>query len=142
MGVTLVPNSGSTVKNFQIVTAGSIFDDVACTIIQGTFASGNKLNDPNGCKTNYSGVLVSIRQGGFTLGKEDGTIFEFVFAKTSWDAFIDTTTPSVSCTKYTHTFSNGSWTATTETLTGVNIKGTVTRNTTGRINSFSFVEVV
>jgi hypothetical protein len=136
----LVPDQGSSVKAFQIVTSGSIFDENKCIFTQGIFSSG-KLNDPNGRVTNYSNVNVSIRQGGYQLGKEYGSILEYVFPKTLWDAFIDTTTPYVVSTRYTHTFNNGRYISTSETKNNVNIKAAVSKNLNNQIIAFSFSEI-
>jgi hypothetical protein len=139
-GLTLVPDKGSFVKAFQIVDTGSIFDENKFIFTQGVFSSG-KLNCPNGQVTNYSRASVSIRQGEYILGKENGNIVEYVFPKTDWDAFVDDTTPSISSTRYTHTFNNGSWVSTIDTTPGINIKATVAKNVANRFCAFSFAEV-
>lgn len=138
MAITMVPDAGSKIQNFQIVTAGSIFDDVKCLIIQGTFLKG-KLNGDVCFRTNYSSTDVSIRQGQFSAGLENGDILEYVFDLADWDKFFEDKS-SVSATRYKHMFANGVWQSTSETI-AKNISGTKVLNANDRMIKFTFVEV-
>src|SRR6185436_19644105 len=138
-GITLVPDQNSVIKGFQIVTTGSIFDENKSIFTQGVFSAG-KLNDTNGRVTNYSGPSVSIRQGGYLLGKENGDIMEYVFRQNLWNAFIDTTTPYILGTRYTHLFNTGTYISTSETKKNIKIKASIDKNQAGRFIAFSYIE--
>lgn len=141
MTVTFIPSPGSVFRNFQIVTDGSIFDDVTCLFKQGTWQSG-KLNGANCTLTNYIDITnVNIRVGVFTSGKENGAIYEYIFPKSDWLTFIATPVGGIDSTRYTRIYTNGILTSTSETITGKKIQGTITYNSAGNINGFSFIEI-
>jgi hypothetical protein len=137
MAITMIPDEGSTIKNFQIYESGSVFDSTAKTIKQGSFLSG-KLSGANCTTVNYSLPLITIRRGDFTAGKEDGAILEYVFDQANWDALFSDV--GISVTRYTHIFSSGVWQLTSATETKV-IKGTRTVNAKSILVAFSFSEV-
>lgn len=138
MPVTLVPDAGSKIQNFQIVTAGGIFNSNVFTITQGTFLKG-KLEGDNCFFTSYGGATISIRQGQFSTGQENGNIREYVFPKADWENLFVEGTP-ISVTRYTQVFAGGAWQSTSATVT-LNISGTRTYNSQGNMTSFKFVEV-
>lgn len=141
MVVTFIPNTekGGHFRNFQIVGEGSTFDENNGIFIQGFFERG-KLNVQDvGTVTKYLGDAVSIRQGSYRNGMEDGKIYEYVFAKSEWQTFIDGKV-SVSTEKYTQLFNNGIYVSTSATETK-QIIGKFTINAKGYIVGFEFSEL-
>lgn len=138
MPVTLVPDEGSIIKNFQIVNSGSIFDGNEKIITQGTFLKG-KLNGDNCILTRYGGEDISIRKGTFSNGLENGNIFEYVFLQAEWEKlFVNNS--HISVTRYTHVFANGVWHSTSATAT-VTITGTRVFNDKHYLVGFTFSEI-
>lgn len=136
-GVVIIPDNGSHSSNFQIVGSGSYLDGNVCVFSQGPFTSG-RLNG-NGCTlTNFSIDPVNIRVGSYVSGSPNGTILEYVFPLSEWDAF--STGTATTATRYTQVFSNGTWVSTSATDT-ITIQGTTTVNSRNFVNSFSFVEL-
>jgi hypothetical protein len=102
-------------KNGRLVGQGAYLNYNECIFRQGNFSNG-LINDINGIIINYSSSsYVNIRTGAFTNGAENGTILEYVFPKSMWDSFYAGN--NITSTRYTHTFSNGSWVSTTDTST-------------------------
>ena len=140
MPTTYIPDAGSIVKNFQIITKGGIFDSTACIFRQGTWNAG-KLNGPDCTITNYAdSTSVNIRTGPYSNNSPNGTVSEYVFPKSSWSVFITNPDAGVDCTRYTQVFTNGVFDSTTETV-DKKIKGLVTYNSKGYIIGFTFSEV-
>lgn len=138
MGIVLVPDPGSVIKNFQIVDSGSVYNGNTFIFYQGKFYAG-KLNGPSCCLTNFaSSGFVNIRVGAYNAGKPHGTVFEYVFPKSLWDTF--STGSIISATKYTQVFNNGVYVS-TEATDSVSIEGNTTVNSNGYYNSFTFAKV-
>lgn len=137
MGIVLAPDSGSVIKNFQIITNGSIYNGNVSMFYQGVFLNG-KLNGPSCRLTNYSSSYVNIRVGPYTAGNPDGTILEYVFPKALWTSF--STGGTISVTRYAQVFNNGVYVQTDSTNT-VDIRGSTTINGNGYYNYFTFSEV-
>lgn len=140
MVTTLVSAPGSVVKNFQIVTEGGSYNDVACVFKQGSWLKG-KLNGSDCTNTNYSDVsLVNIRKGVYSSDKENGTIIEYVFPKSLWGDFILNPPAGIDSTKYIQEYTSGVLSSTTSSGSQ-KIKGLVTYNSKGYVIDFSFSEV-
>jgi hypothetical protein len=137
--ITIVPDSGSYIQNGQIRSSGGYYDSANSLFKQGTWRSG-KLHGASCKSTDYSGNMVDIRSGPYNIGKENGTITEYVFPKSSWLTFIASPPAGVAATKYVQVYTNGVLSSTTST-SSVNIKGDITYNVNGYINSFTFNEV-
>lgn len=137
MPVTLVPDEGSMIRNFQIVDAGSIFDSTTKIITQGTFFKG-RLNGENCIVTKYASEDVSIRKGTYSGGLENGDIFEYVFVQSEWEKLFDAS--GINVTRYTHVFVHGNWHSTIETTTK-QITGVRKFNDKQYLVGFTFTEV-
>lgn len=140
MVVTLVSDPGSVVKNFQIVTNGGSYNDVACVFKQGVWYKG-KLSGANCTLTNYFNATVRIRQGDFLNDLENGNITAYEFPKTSWDEFVTNPAAGIDSTKLLQVYSSGTLTSTISTINNKKIKGSLTLNSNGYVVGFTFSEV-
>lgn len=146
MVLILKPAAGSIVKNFQIINEGGSYDDVKCLIKQGTWSSGRLDSNVPGkvgyiCNvTDYLNSTVNIKVGTYSADKANGTISEYTFPKTSWDLFITNPVGGIDSTKSINVYVNGVLSSTTST-DPQKIKGAVTRNGSGYIDSLVITEV-
>jgi hypothetical protein len=126
------------IKNFQIIGHGGIYDSTKCLYRQGTWTN-NQLNGET-VYTDFFNPIVNIKVGPYTSNKPNGTISEYTFNKTEWDAFIADPPAGIAATKKVNVYSSGALTSTTSTET-VNISGHVDKNSAGNVIAFTFVEV-
>lgn len=139
MVLTIVPLESGYVKNFQLVGEGGIFDSTKCLYRQGTWVN-NKLNGES-VYTDFLNPIVNIKVGPYVSNKPDGTISEYTFDKTSWDAFILNSITGIEATKKINVYVAGILSSTTSTET-INITGNTDTNLAGNVINFSFSEVV
>jgi hypothetical protein len=120
---------------------GQEIDENKCVIKSGTFNDRGEL-DGDSVVIDYGGSNVNIRVGTYVDGKEDGAVYEYVFAKSSWGAF-HSHSGGVASTRYKHIFNDGSWTTTQETINNKRIKGACSKQRCKMDNwtSFNFAEL-
>lgn len=138
MPITYVTTGTGYVKNFQIIGTGCTFDSTKCLYRQGTW-SNNQLNGET-VYTDFFNPVVNIKVGPYTSNKPNGTIAEYTFNKTEWDAFVANPPAGISVTKKINVYTSGVLTSTTSTET-INIKGSIDKNTAGNVVGFTFSEV-
>lgn len=137
MVVSFITDKPETIiHNFQILGAGSIFDENNCVFTQGTF-TGGKING-QGTITKYGSIEANIRRGEYTNGVENGKIFEYSFSKQCWANML--AGHDITSAKYTHMFTNGSWTSTLAQESR-QIRGSVAKNAKGYVIAFEFTEL-
>lgn len=140
MPITFIPKNGGYWKNGTLQGGGVIIDTNNSIIKKGTFNRG-KLNGNNCLKVDYSGAtLVNIRVGIYANDKENGQVYEYVFAKSLWDDFLNLE-EGVDSTRYTQIFNNGVWVSTSETVNNKKVKGSFVY-VNSKLNDFTFEEVV
>lgn len=123
MPITWIPvrGQGYCSKN-KIIGRGQYINDNTCIMKKGIFNANGELHDNSGKLIDYSdSANVHIRQGVYNNGKENGVILEYVFAKSNWNDFLNNSV--INSTRYTHSFSNGTWQSTSETKNNIAIMG-------------------
>lgn len=143
MSITWIPTAGQGVwRKCKIIGNGQEIDEINHIIKRGTFNNDGKLEGPSCIVINYSdSTNVSIRSGSYLEGKEHGDVYEYVFPKSSWNNFHGTPN-GVNSTRYKHTFNNGVWVSTSETINNKRIKGICSKQKCKMNNwtSFDFEE--
>ena len=129
---------GKWVKG-RLIGRGQYINENEKIMQKGIFNNNGRLNNDDCEYIKYSdSANVNIRKGSFKDGKESGTIYEYVFAKSFWEDLLNNN--KIQCTKYTHTFSDGNWQSTLETKNDVSIKGEFDK-VNGRWQNFGFREI-
>jgi hypothetical protein len=125
--------------NGKLIGEGQYINTNNCIIQKGIFNTNGLLHGSNNEIIDYSdSVNVNIRKGQYSEGKENGVIYEYVFAKSLWNDFYngDNTTT----TRYQHNFNNGIWQSTAETKNNIIIQGQIDE-VDNKINNFAFSEL-
>lgn len=128
MPITWIPVRGfGYYYKYHLVGRGQYINENDCIMMGGTFNQSGLLDFTDCEVIDYSdSVNVNIRIGQYANGNEDGTIYEYVFPKASWTNFFNNV--SVNSTRYTHTFSEGNWVSTSETMNNVPITSGFNKN--------------
>jgi hypothetical protein len=139
MPITWIPVRGYGYwSKGKLIGEGQYINENDYLMEKGTFNQDGNLDAVECEVINYSDPAnVSVRLGTYSDGKENGTIIEYVFAKSAWENFMINS--SVSSTKYTHLFSNGVWESTSNTQNNISILGNFTR-VDDKLSGFSIDE--
>ncbi len=127
MTITWVPVEGKGYwKNGKLIGEGMEVNKLKSIIKSGQFNNSGQLHGSNCMVINYGNANINIRIGKYVNGKENGEIYEYVFVQEQWDNFQNDPN-GVNSTRYKHTFNNGNWVNTLETLQNKKIKGNSSR---------------
>lgn len=112
----------------KLIGQGTYVNENTCIMEIGMFAEVNgELSGVNCTRIDYSDSSnVVIYVGDFTDGKQDGTITEYLFAKSDWNTF--TNNGTILCTKYDNIYSDGVWSSTITTTPNVSLQGDFEKN--------------